>query len=161
MQTGVSEGGLVHDVGCEGLHCTICNFTTMPRMTLRGICPNLEIDTNYILSLNQYHEGFLIFIGSSIFEIRFSKEGKAWQLVDITKEGVIAQTETSPDYPIGIHRWIFTNNTCADKGNENKRMNFHSCSLDEFPCENGECIDMAKRCNRRDECKDHIHCIEI
>ena len=77
METGLSEGGLVHDADCEALHCTICNFTTFPRMTLRGICPNLDIDTNYVLRLNHYHNGFLRFIGSSIFEIRFSKKGQA------------------------------------------------------------------------------------
>ena len=128
-------------------------------MTLRGICPNMFVDTNYVLSLHMYHDGFLKFIGSSIYEIRFSKEGQAWQLVDISTEVVIANMETNlgdtSDYPIGTYTWIFANETCTDKSDaQGKMMNFYSCSRDEFPCENGECIEMAKRCNRREDCKD-------
>ena len=47
MYTGMYDESLVFDTDCDfPPQCTICNFTTFPRMTLKGICPNMLIDTN-------------------------------------------------------------------------------------------------------------------
>jgi hypothetical protein len=50
----------------------------------------------------------------------------------------------------GTNLWNMSNN----KPGETMELNFHVCNHNEFPCSNGECVDMTERCNYVNTCAD-------
>ena len=69
-------------------------------MSLRGGCPESDIDREYVMIFDEKADGFSKLIGSSVFEIRFAASRPGWEVFDVAKELVLAYTHT-PDYPIG------------------------------------------------------------
>ena len=68
----------------------------------------------------------------------------------------IAFTNTTEDYPIGVHKWYFTDGKCQDgDGNGWRRMNLHGCNENsEFSCKSGDCVNLTQRCDRIYDCED-------
>ena len=54
--------------------CSLCNFERIPRLSLRGGCPESHIDTQYVFIFDEIQDGFSKLIGSSVSEIRFDAE---------------------------------------------------------------------------------------
>ena len=50
----------------------------------------------------------------------------------------------------GTNFWNLSNQELGDT----IELNFHACTDDEFPCSNGECVDMTERCNLINKCAD-------
>ena len=68
---GESEDHGFYDITCNRRNwCPICNFEKVPRLSLRGGCPESHIDTQYVLIFNVKQDGFSKLIGSSVSEIR-------------------------------------------------------------------------------------------
>ena len=94
-----------YDIGCNRRqYCSLCNFKRVPRMSLRGGCPESDIDTEYVpLIFDEKEDGFSKLIGSSVSEIRFAAWRPGWEVFDVAKEVVLAFTEADiSDYPIGL-----------------------------------------------------------
>ena len=75
MATGIekSEDSGFFDIGCDHRdYCSLCNFKKVPRLSLRGGCPESHIDTQYVLIFDETHDGFSKLIGSSVSKIRFA-----------------------------------------------------------------------------------------
>ena len=54
----------------------------------------------------------------------------------------------------GTHRWNFKSERCKELGEKWRWMNFNSCKKNEFPCKNGQCVDMTFRCDNNYNCQD-------
>ena len=63
-----------YDIPCHRRMCSLCNFERIPRLSLRGGCPESHIDTQYVLVFDEIQDGFSKLIGSSVSEIRFDAE---------------------------------------------------------------------------------------
>ena len=93
-----------YDIGCDHRqYCSICNFKRVPRMSLRGGCPESDIDREYVMIFDEKEDGFSKLIGSSVSEIRFAASRPGWEVFDVAKEVVLAYTGPNiSDYPIGL-----------------------------------------------------------
>ena len=139
MATGIekSEDSGFFDIGCDHRdYCSLCNFKKVPRLSLRGGCPESHIDTQYVLIFDETHDGFSKLIGSSVSEIRFadwkilqtflneyiqlsdylmprrySGSRPGWEIFDVEQAAVVAFVEHQPDdftdYPIGLISLVF------------------------------------------------------
>ena len=66
----------------------------------------------------------------------------------------IAYTNTTNDYPVGVHKWYFVDGKCQDSKENWRKMNLHACKQNEFICKSGDCVNMKHRCDRNYQCKD-------
>ena len=62
--------------------------------------------------------------------------------------------DESEPYPIGARRWIFTNSTCTDDGQDYRTLNLHPYveQPGSFCCKTGACIDSEKACDGLQDC---------
>ena len=144
------------DYDCTDNLCTICRFTEtkMTKLKLRGACPEEELDINFQLLNIMKNERYLIRSkGWKTAELVWNE--KKWEFVNLRSKKVIAYTNDTDDYPLGTHKWIFTDGRCTENNGEKyRRMKLHSCDKQEFSCEDGQCIDAAFRCDLEYNCAD-------
>ena len=57
------------------------------------------------------------------------------------------------EYPMGWRKWIIINDNCPDL--DKQYLLFSSCSLGEFTCDDGSCIDQKYRCDIVKHCRDN------
>ena len=58
-------------------------------------------------------------------------------------------------FVLGNHDWKVTNDFgCYSGGTEVKRVSFSTCSLDQYTCNDGLCVDLVSRCNGKVDCED-------
>ena len=146
----LNADGTMNDVTCHGTKHTFCDLQR-PKLNLRGACLRENLDVNYVMQLDK--------INSSTYEIiglKYSKlvrlEDK-WAFINSTKH-MVAFTNDTIDYPLGTHRWYFTSQRCKEVVDKWRWMNLNSCKEQEFPCRNGECVDMSFRCDKNYNCDD-------
>ena len=88
-------------------------------------------------------------------ELVWNMETLSWNFVNLRSKKVIAYTNDTDDYPLGTHKWIFTDGRCQDNNIVNYRsMNLHSCGDNQFTCKDGQCIDWSLRCDLGYHCQD-------
>ena len=107
MSLWSKEDNGFYDISCNHRqYCSLCSFKRVPRMSLRGGCPESDIDREYVLIFDEETDGFSKLIGSSVSEIRFAASRPGWEVFDVAREVVLAYTELQqgdiPDYPIGL-----------------------------------------------------------
>ena len=128
--------------------CTICSFTTTPMFTLKGVCAkNAHLDWNYYLATNQKHQviGYHGFKTSNL-----THQNGLWKFQDVE-----TSAETMSDHPIGRRNWMYRDTSCGIKSPIKNSLAFSKCHFGkEFTCNSGQCISMAKRCNRVKDCRD-------
>ena len=77
-----------------------------------------------------------------------------WSFLDRLTRKEIAYTNTTDDYPIGLHKWYFVDGECQDSEEDWREMLLHSCETGKFVCRNGKCVDFKRRCDRSYDCSD-------
>ena len=111
--------------------------------------------TSYILLNTIQKEGHYVIRGLRSTDLVWSTETFSWNFVNLRNKKVIAYTNDTDDYPLGIHRWTFTDGRCHDNAEGKfRRMILHSCGENEFSCKNGQCIKLGLRCDLGYNCKD-------
>ena len=71
-----------------------------------------------------------------------------WEIKDRSTQDVRLYLKDE-SYPIGRKKWT------DPLSNKSFLLSFDVCTNDEFNCENGRCIPMTERCNRKNECNDN------
>ena len=88
-------------------------------------------------------------------ELVWNMETSSWNFVNLRTKKIIAYTNDTDDYPLGTHKWIFSEGGCYDNNRVNyRRMNLHSCEDTDFICNDGQCIGGELRCDCRYNCHD-------
>ena len=78
-----------------------------------------------------------------------------WSMKNLRDNAVVAFTNETRNYPLGVQKWYFTSEKCADPGQQWRRMSLSVCGRDEFACNSGECIKMELRGDKSFNCKDY------
>ena len=122
--------------------CTICRFgDKSTTLKLRGCCVKEELDLSYHLT-NGIRQERYVMRGMVSTELVWNMETLSWNFVNLRSKKVIAYTNDTDDYPLGTHKWTFTDGRCQDNNIVNYRsMNLHSCGDNQFTCKDGQCID--------------------
>ena len=112
---------------CKSKTCSICAWTDHPVFNLRGLCPNTQVDEQYVLLPEKTFGGNVLFFGIKNNNILFNQETSSWQIVkngikEIFKPGGISTDSLDvvgifePDWdndhylPVGTHFWNLTEN---------------------------------------------------
>ena len=118
-------------------------------------CKNEGLDLKYTLLLNNVTLGRHDIIGWKTSRIIWKEDQSRWNIENMKTGKVLAYTNSTHDYPLGVREWYFTSGLCKDLGAQKyRRMNLNSCKENEFSCDDGKCVDMKLRCDRSYHCED-------
>ena len=125
-----------------------------PRATLRGLCPNSQVDVFYTLmwddSMNlPFYKGF---INSNI---KYNESLESWVLN--SEDGLVTGVAVSSMSSMGTggQTWRFDQDICSTNSLEPMMAVMTVCNRDQFTCESdGACIAMEERCDQFPNCED-------
>ena len=63
-----------------------------------------------------------------------------------------AKFTASKDYPMGRRDWLVTNDVCSGAGEHKVTLMLSACGESQFTCDDGRCISMNSRCDRKEDC---------
>ena len=153
-----------YDLGCA-IELSIACEEISREIVLRGLCPLSKFGKKYLISPN-YFEERRFFNGYTGWKLSY--ENDAWSLRHPSISDTYAKYTESKYYPMGRKVWEVTNDVCSGKRNIIKTVAkdvfagsgtaevtllLTACSDDQFTCDDGTCIDMIGRCNRKADCK--------
>ena len=130
----------------------MCQFDQNPVVLLRGVCEQSGLDKMFVL---KYSNGEVIFKG-----LRNTNIEKEEEIFTIRyQQNVVMRNKTANaiPYPIGKIWWrvIDDSKTCSNrKINDTVQLKLTGCPDGYFTCDNGDCIDMEKRCDQLLNCED-------
>ena len=137
----------------------VCSNYERHILKLRGLCQYSNIDSLYLPWNTRKDVRKLEYIGSSGTIIFFRENQRKWALeVPGSFDEKTQGTSTSPfvSFALGKHQWKIKNDTfeCGEGGSYNADLKLTGCEEDEFTCDDGQCIKMAKRCDNLPNCRD-------
>lgn len=99
-------------IPCSSAMCSACNFTTSPRLRVRGLCDTSILDRAYYL--NDYYNRRPLFDGEIHSRIFWSNN--IWELRSRRYKDLSATMETknSKAYPLGRHTWTIAGDKCSE-----------------------------------------------
>ena len=137
---------------CSSSFCTYCKIKDTQKYSLRGLCKISAFDTEYFAS--GYINNKLQFVGKTNSRIYCSTD-KKWK-IEVLNQNITAVLKSNDglqsEYPFGTNTWNIYNDGC-ELFNGAKLL-FSGCGENEFPCLNGQCIDMEYRCDVISHCQD-------
>ena len=160
--------GFIWDVECDKTaNCYYCSMKKNVRFSLKGICRSDAInsqggDVDEDFTLKPGEDEKPSWRGFYKTEISWNTAEEFWQITRIGTKKIVALYNDTKEFPIGRRDWIFLDNNCAQLSKEKKlSLMLSKCSKDEFPCSEGNCIPLTKKCDFARECSDgydEIHC---
>ena len=154
---GVITGTAVTDEECpNSVFCPICEVETPTRkIFVRGLCKLSIFNKVYMYNIN--NDGFPFYIGEMSSVILFNKNLGQWVWYDRKDTRSVATSSASEaSLLIGVHMVDFSgvvSDKCATE-NPSKMIKLTTCVAGEFTCNDGQCIDIEKRCDQTSNCLD-------
>ena len=139
----------------EVIHC-VCERRDQIYLTLRGLCPDSNIDT-YWVPRNTNTSG-LIYVGITSSQISFNYSANLWELsVRGKKERTVGRADTGFDsLMLGRTSWMIESDSpaCNNRRPYSATLKLSGCGEEEFTCSDGQCINIARRCDQIVHCRD-------
>lgn len=133
--------------------CVVCEEVTDAPLYLRGACR--EVLTETMFEILGYYSSKPFFHGFYGYMILKSGE-KEWSLIDTVLNATVATLDVASEaqYPLGRHVWSLLTPVC-DKGiGSQLELSLATCTAEQYMCNDGQCIDIADRCDAKDDCGD-------
>ena len=150
----VIQKGEIEDEECSNKYCVLCEVNRPSlEVQVRGLCQNSVLDKTYLYSIGD--NGLPLLRGKTTSVIRFDVPNKHWIWYDRRENQSIAKS-LSPENSLllGVHKIDFSsvvNNPCEGPVLDIKLT---TCGAGMFTCNNGQCIDLERRCDQTINCKD-------
>ena len=142
--------------GNTPLRC-LCRKEDLVFMTLRGLCPHSNIDRFWIP--RNYGDAELEYIGISSSRVSYDPVDNQWKMtVTGKKESTIGRSKASfESFLLGKSSWLIENDSTACNSGEpyNITLKLTGCENDDFTCFDGQCININKRCDQIEDCRDN------
>ena len=134
-----------------------CESKDQMILTMRGLCPNSNID-KYFVPQNKQHDGKILFRGLFKTIIEYQKTDRLWHLkvVGFNSETVATSDASEHSFLLGMSEWTVTgDNVECNKGLPyTTLLKLSGCKDTEFTCHDGQCIKMEERCDQIIHCRD-------
>ena len=142
----------LYDDSCIGRHACFCEFKTNPLIYLRGLCVDSFISPGIYAAHKRDMDNitlkFVDVFGSSLIE--FDDQTLKWTLKAGNTSGSSEATEV-----LSKQNWNIQRDQCNKGQSHSIQLKLTSCDKDgEFTCDDGQCIMMEQRCDRKLNCRD-------
>ena len=88
---------------------------------------------------------------------RYEPALSLWKATNKEQRDFLA-TSNAPEISllVGVHNWTIYNDSklCSLDSSYNTVLKLIGCTIEEFTCNNGICVDMASRCDGKNDCAD-------
>ena len=143
--------------------CTICAISGTPLFTLKGICMDETVDNNYYLTPSTNHT---VDVYEGYKSSNLMRDGNKWKIKGKglhDQEAIVEINITkSMRYPIGRMEWEVYEPACGIMDRQKINLTLSICEFGkQFTCDSGHCLDLSKRCDNVNDCKDgsdEYHC---
>ena len=126
-------------------------------LTMRGLCPDSNIDKYFVPQNNEYG-GQLLFRGLFKTIIEYHKTDLMWHLRVVGKNSVTVATSdaSKQSFLLGRSEWtVMGDNYECNKGLPyTTLLKLSGCNETEFTCHDGQCVKMEERCDQIKHCRD-------
>ena len=141
-----------YNMGCP------CTFNTPPIVRLRGFCPDTDIEHDRYTPVQlQDDPTDVIMVGRKSALIKYNTLLSKWVLEDKNSNVTATSAASHHSYALGKHNWTISGDTakCSDsQARYTIEMKLTGCKEDEFTCDDGQCINLEKRCDQLPNCRD-------
>ena len=130
----------------------ICRFEKEPFFTVRGLCKEAPMDTQYMLEDHKpgefgYGKDSRGFVGPKGWIISKNLTDKKWRMTHYHYTDLTVTMLDSDSLPIGRHKWLVENNVCNEGKTSAMVLQISGCEEGHFTCDDGKCISIDQRCN--------------
>ncbi|XP_042204684.1 uncharacterized protein LOC121854236 [Homarus americanus] len=133
--------------------CVSCEERPGTTLYLRGTCQDMRTSTMFenlgYYSQKPYFHGFHGYM------IR-KYDSKKWILHNTETNSTLAYLSlaSSDQYPLGRQRWSLAAPICHQPEGSERDLSLSICEAGQYMCDDGQCIDLAARCDAKDDCDD-------
>ena len=123
-----------------------CELTNEAYFVFRGLCPTSSLRSGYVPSNQPSHALSLVnILGNN--HVKYDNQISVWK---------ISNTNASASILIGKQNWTIQGDGCNMNSEYTAELKFTRCDPEgEFTCNDGLCIRMEERCDRKLNCRDH------
>lgn len=112
----IMAGGPLHPyewyhAPCSVSTCVVCNFTTYPKIHMRGLCRSSLFDRS--MYLHDYFNDQPLFDGA--VHSRVAWVDGSWVIKSRLYPDLRARMLDEVDYPVGLHKWVVEGDKCRQK----------------------------------------------
>ena len=135
---------------------TACKFEKKISLSLSGLCDTSPVDKVYALiePAKGVSDRYGTFAGTTGWTIDFDKEINTWKIYHNFFTHYTIKMLDSSRRPFGKKTWEVSNYICAQGETVPLVLLLSNCNDDQFTCNDGTCIPLARRCDKKPDCKD-------
>ena len=142
---------------------TACKFEKKISLSLSGLCDTSPVDKVYALiePAKGVSDRYGTFAGTTGWTIDFDKEINTWKIYHNFFTHYTIKMLDSSRRPFGKKTWEVSNYICAQGETVPLVLLLSNCNDDQFTCNDGQCIDIERRCDQTPNCNDRsdeVHC---
>ena len=151
---------------CAGIHRHpfICVFNSEPTFTVRGLCKEANMDTQY--KFEDHRPGpygwhpldYRSFVGPKGWIISRNLTDKKWRMTHYYYTTLTLTMMTKDALPVGKHKWLVENDVCNEGETSSQILQLSGCKEGQFTCDDGKCLDISQRCNSIEVLFCYLHC---
>ena len=144
---------LYWDTKCDRQFCYYCKLKTLKKFYLKGFCPSNLVDFEFVFKPASLIGGKPFWKGFTGSTIEWKDDLKTWNLIN--NKTTIASLNISSNFPSGLYKWTLSDQDfCPDLQGNKLSLMLSSCGFKDFPCSDGSCIPMEKKCDYIEDCWD-------
>ena len=134
-----------------------CTYNTLPRIHLRGFCPDTLVEhEKYTVTQSATNPTNVFMVGLHSAKIQYDSSNGQWVYSD-PRLNVTARSRASRNsFALGKHNWTVSGDKylCSKDKDYEIELKLTGCKVDEFTCNDGQCIKMEERCDQLPQCED-------
>ena len=148
-------------VSCSQLRLdsAVCRFRKAPSFSIRGLCKDALMDTQYKLAEpkpmgidiarpgHDWGGETRSYVGPKGWVIAKNNTDKKWRITHYHYTAITVTMLDKDILPLGRHKWRMENNVCNEGVTSSVVLQVSGCDEGEFTCDDGKCLDISQRCN--------------
>ena len=126
----------------------ICIFSKKPTFTVRGLCKDAVMDTQYKFAdhepgpFGRGKDDYRSFVGPKGWIISRNKTDKKWRMTHYHYTEMSLTLLSSDALPVGRHKWLVENNVCQEGKTSTEILQVSGCEEGQFTCDDGKCLQV-------------------
>ena len=134
---------------------TVCQFEKPISLSLSGLCLESPVDLIYsLVRPSEDKERYGTFVGTTGWVIQYNSTLETWTIAHYAYKDKDLKLLDSNRRPFGKQTWLVKNDVCNKGEDAATKLLLSSCNDDQFTCDDGTCVAIEFRCDKKQDCLD-------